>query len=551
MAEGGRNPDYTEDDFLYCSVCMEEYEDPRALPCLHTFCYKCLVQLSMKGDVSEAPEKQLASYIGTLLNILDKQSTLKCPICSEDHPISKDKGVAGFRKDFRISQLIQQQRSKNNVEVQKSNETPDTDAEKCPDHPDEKLLYHCENPGCKSDICQMCWADKHNKHSVILLSKKIKDSKDALCKEVLKIITEISSEINILSKTEKSVIEQYTAVETDLKQRFADIQEKLKGTFDNSSTELESQRNLQEKKIADKLENLRTLHASFEAIQDDLEQNTRAQTNTTVNEYQLLSGHMKRLNIDLSQWNFLYTAVQLPTCNFNNLIKRAALVEYHDAYLGKAPDPKEEGRKEKVSAKGEKAVPAGKDPKQVVKETQENQPGPTCTPSKKEDSSQKGKLSKTYKLKLETSFRAVDDVESLAASKIDMLYVATKDHLSHYKTNPVENVFVKDLVANTNAIATAVSKSDKVHFLVQLNAKGRTLTFSCLERDSAFVHSLEKECLEHLASSDNLISYAYNENSKLHVRCLSIENGSPKISSLGSTAQIPFESGSMSSMCVH
>ncbi|CAE1153089.1 unnamed protein product [Acanthosepion pharaonis] len=30
---------------LYCPVCLDEFEDPRWLPCLHTVCYQCLQQL--------------------------------------------------------------------------------------------------------------------------------------------------------------------------------------------------------------------------------------------------------------------------------------------------------------------------------------------------------------------------------------------------------------------------------------------------------------------------------------------------------------------------
>lgn len=30
---------------LECSICLSQYEDPRFLPCLHTFCAKCLTSL--------------------------------------------------------------------------------------------------------------------------------------------------------------------------------------------------------------------------------------------------------------------------------------------------------------------------------------------------------------------------------------------------------------------------------------------------------------------------------------------------------------------------
>ncbi|XP_053376733.1 histidine-rich glycoprotein-like [Mercenaria mercenaria] len=32
----------TPDDLVHCPVCLEVYEQPRALPCLHTFCSTCI-----------------------------------------------------------------------------------------------------------------------------------------------------------------------------------------------------------------------------------------------------------------------------------------------------------------------------------------------------------------------------------------------------------------------------------------------------------------------------------------------------------------------------
>ena len=340
MAEGGEFVDLSaEEDMLSCSVCMEEYEDPRALPCLHTFCYKCLVQVTLKGTMDASPEMKLASYIGNLLNFRDKQSTLKCPLCSEEHPIPRDKGVGGFRKDFRINQLLEQRKAKRDDAKKDTdddaNKNVKPDVEKCQTHPDEKLLYHCENVACKCDICEKCWEGSHDKHNVILLSKKVRDAKSSLQQVVENIVSKLSSQINILNKTDKDTKEQYENVENDLKQRMAEIQDKLQDSFDQSFLRLENEKKIQEKKISVKIDNLHALQDTFKKIQDDLETNTRAQTSVTFNEYQLLQGQMKHLSADLDQWTFPYTAVSLPDYNFTNLIKRAALVTYDEKNLGK------------------------------------------------------------------------------------------------------------------------------------------------------------------------------------------------------------------------
>ena len=54
-------------DLINCSICLEPFDDPRALPCLHTFCLKCLKPMEEESEPGEQ---------------------LKCPMCraSFDHP---------------------------------------------------------------------------------------------------------------------------------------------------------------------------------------------------------------------------------------------------------------------------------------------------------------------------------------------------------------------------------------------------------------------------------------------------------------------------------
>ena len=538
MAEGGELFDLSaEEDMLSCSVCMEEYDDPRALPCLHTFCYKCLVQVTLKGTMDASPEMKLASYIGNLLNFRDKQSTLKCPLCSEEHPIPRDKGVGGFRKDFRINQLLEQRKAKRDDAKKDTdddaNKNVKPDVEKFQTHPDEKLLYHCENVACKCDICGRCWEGSHDKHNVILLSKKVRDAKSSLQQVVDNIVSKLSSQIDILNKTDKETKEQYENVENDLKQRMAEVQDKLQGSFDQSFLRLENEKKIQENKISVKVDNLHALQDTFKKIQDDLETSNRTQTSVTFNEYQLLQGQMKHLSADLDQWTFPYTAVSLPDYNFTNLIKRAALVTYDEKNLGK--DREDQTVKEtentnlreqtkmaptqSVAAKDATAKPKKKEGK-IKEEEKSNNPTQkskkakadknaaetvpkgtnptektTARPAEPKSSSVQSIDSQkaVKKLKLETSFRTKGTIESIAAAKDNVLYVTTSYYLSCYQTSPVKKDFQKDLFVKADDMVLTTSKSDKVELVVLLNSTQRTLSFYSLERISAFVNSLVKK----------------------------------------------------------
>ena len=37
---------------LKCSVCLEQYTDPKTLPCLHSFCLKCIEPLPVEIKVN-------------------------------------------------------------------------------------------------------------------------------------------------------------------------------------------------------------------------------------------------------------------------------------------------------------------------------------------------------------------------------------------------------------------------------------------------------------------------------------------------------------------
>ncbi len=76
-----------DEDLVTCALCMDIYKDPRALPCLHSFCYICLQNLVTKSEHASV------------------NGSVRCPLCQEEHYVG-NKGIAAFRQDFRIKSLI-------------------------------------------------------------------------------------------------------------------------------------------------------------------------------------------------------------------------------------------------------------------------------------------------------------------------------------------------------------------------------------------------------------------------------------------------------------
>ncbi len=124
-----------------CSICLDEMENPKALPCLHSFCLKCLKR------VSHPP----GSFI--------------CPLCQEKIPLPPA-GVDGFRDNFFIKQL-QERKAIHKIGDRKV-------ACACCGSSDKEVQARCMD--CNGFLCQIC-IDMHDKlaplrqHSVFTIEE--------------------------------------------------------------------------------------------------------------------------------------------------------------------------------------------------------------------------------------------------------------------------------------------------------------------------------------------------------------------------------------------
>ena len=586
MAEGGAFSSSTDDDLLFCSVCMEEYEDPRALPCLHTFCYNCLVQLRK-------------CYVPS--SNIHTRELLKCPLCAEEHPIPKDKGVAGFRKDFRINSLIGQQdmRSTDAIERNFSQGAMGLGAtsETCLMHPNEMLLYHCESSSCQVDICEMCWSSSHDTHIVKLVSKKVKDAKELLEEQVDSSIVQINSLIDILIKTKENMVEHDAIIELNIQQRFIDMQEKLNKAFQQSYQELDSHKILQDEKVSDELGNQCALKDTFIQLRNDLEKENMPYTSKTFNKYANMYETMQQLTEDFTQWSFTYTTAQLPPFNFGEVIQKAITLKYLDATLdSKTVDPKKDprGEKEDMTTKEIKtekvyslpkenkgkaaiskvwALQKGVDMflglqkglrvfqgvhKEMIKGMQkglkELHIGGEKSLAKPQRKSQK--TLEVSELKWEAFIaKNKTNVGSIAVSRNGHLFVAANNQVSYYKTTLPAKVFEIEINENVDAITVASSTLDNIEFLTKLDAKRKMITFlSSKGQPNQYDYAskslpVHKRTSKILASSGHFVCYPYNEGKGVFIAVLMVENDSPVVSSLGNV-EVPFKSGRVRSVCM-
>lgn len=159
-----------------CTICFEEYRDPKIIPCFHTFCRDCL-----------------GSHVERVL----RDGKFNCPVCRAVIK-TPENGVDGFQSNFYINELTKsmtlQGKSKEKEAVKLCEE--DLKSGNCLEHLTEKLTLYCEM--CKVPCCRDCKIELHDGHN----SVKLIEMSKRLSKEANKILRAIEKKTERMMKQE-------------------------------------------------------------------------------------------------------------------------------------------------------------------------------------------------------------------------------------------------------------------------------------------------------------------------------------------------------------
>ncbi|XP_013396780.1 E3 ubiquitin-protein ligase TRIM71-like [Lingula anatina] len=187
-------------DFLSCSLCLEEYKDPTDLPCRHTFCKGCLktyisdltpgskLRCPVCRKETEVPKDGLEGFThnffieslqDTVLQSTHKKKCSSCALVSQTETVATSKCITchdylcdrcspfhcGSRltKDHRILTFQQLHSSEYQKEIQEQQKII------CPEHKGETIRYFCSD--CSVPICRDCRDLHHDGHKLISLEK--------------------------------------------------------------------------------------------------------------------------------------------------------------------------------------------------------------------------------------------------------------------------------------------------------------------------------------------------------------------------------------------
>jgi len=188
------------DDIMECSICREVYTDPRVLPCVHTYCLKCIRELSK----DKRPGDKVA-----------------CPLCRKQFTLPSS-GVKNLPKNFFVANFLEK--------------------------------YYCFK--CQSTICVACNLELHNSHKCSDINKV----QDDFCKQMTSDVDNMVAGVvkcremlDSLEKEKNKFVEQVEKTGIEISEKA----EQLKQMIDSHREKLMNELSWMKQKRMKEIESLR------------------------------------------------------------------------------------------------------------------------------------------------------------------------------------------------------------------------------------------------------------------------------------------------------
>ena len=247
-----------------CTYCNDLFVDPRLLPCLHSFCRKCLVDLVKKvnttsvivcpicRETTAVPAKGIDAITPNLhleheSKIAKYESLIRQqvpPLCDECSRNSKNEVISfcctceSFLCRECHSQHIMSRKLTLHHKTILLNDTTNLQAKlkdgivfpaiNCMNHPNDEIKFYCSS--CKILVCIQCALTKHCGHHMEDLNAFVNREKVGIC-DLIKDMPEYVSKLEILIRNAKAVIDSIRirekSINSDIKKVFVELHRHL------------------------------------------------------------------------------------------------------------------------------------------------------------------------------------------------------------------------------------------------------------------------------------------------------------------------------------
>ena len=240
---------------LTCPICYQLFNNPKYLPCHHSYCEQCLEKMQVQskiicpecrkeaaipaGGVKDLPNNFFINRMVDELVLKRKvegEEEVKCDECDEDEPVMAYCPECNMffcqtcneshkrSKRFRGHGIVPltELRSNKDVTIQPKAKVPI-----CKEH-DIELLFYCET--CEQLICMYCTVKEHNGHNhdtVKKMASKHRGELDEVTAPVDKMIRDLSEACDNIDKMKKKVRQQGEEVDKKIDQHYNKLVQKL------------------------------------------------------------------------------------------------------------------------------------------------------------------------------------------------------------------------------------------------------------------------------------------------------------------------------------
>ncbi|PIK59977.1 hypothetical protein BSL78_03132 [Apostichopus japonicus] len=255
------------DNFLQCAICMEGYKSPQMLPCIHSFCLKCLEKFAQslqnkpfscptcravvtipKTGLKDLPSNFLLVSLMERLNLADttgSTSSSKCNLCNGIKNIQRCidcdmyvcvtcKQFHGKMPDCHDHKVIPVDKlsDENYIKGILASEVP-----RCSEHQKEKLRFYCTTYRLYSkSVCRDCAIVGHRGHECLEPKTRVN-----IAKQNLQLAIENSGKAVISVQQMRANV---NAATTSIERQIANSEQKVDQQNDQGIERLKADRNI-------------------------------------------------------------------------------------------------------------------------------------------------------------------------------------------------------------------------------------------------------------------------------------------------------------------
>ena len=298
------------EDELKCSICLETYNSPKLLHCLHICCQECLVRLVARGQ--------------------EGQDSISCPVCRQVTPVDSATGVGGLQSAFHINRLLELKKSVEKIqdstgmEKELASSGPAPLVNHCSEH-EQQLKLYCNT--CEKLICCECAIKngKHHDHEY----EQIKDSFEKYKRKITSSSTVLEKQCAAvnealvqLEQVSSKISTQQVTVKADVHSRVRKLHELIDTRETELIRELDESTRARLKDVAAQRDEIEALQARLDSclgfIKGSLETDNQGDVllmkSSVVNQIDELSTSLKSDTLCCAEVNFLLCPDITTTC---------------------------------------------------------------------------------------------------------------------------------------------------------------------------------------------------------------------------------------------